>query len=68
MAATTEDITTINDLADAYLVLDPTCERSDHLGVLQIAAAKLGIPADLNAPLTAAQADALDQWWTESGR
>lgn len=65
MAAKTEDITTINDLADAYLVLDPTCERSDHLGVLLIAAAKLGIPTTLDTPLTDAQADALHQWWTE---
>lgn len=63
---TIDETTTINDLADAYLVLDPTAERSDHLGVLLIAARKLGIPADLDAPLTDEHAEALHTWWSEA--
>jgi hypothetical protein len=68
MTTTTDKNDTLNDMADAYAVLDPTAERSDHLGVLLIACDKLGIPTDLDTPLTDGQAAALDEEWTDAGR
>lgn len=67
-AISTDEITTINDLADAYAALDPDATRNDHLTVLQTAAEKLDIPTTLDTPLTDQQAEALDEWWTEAGR
>lgn len=59
--ATTTDETTINDLADAYTVLDPAATREDHLSLLQLFATDLGITTNPTSALTEDQATALTE-------